>query len=238
MVSDTEDFDIELFIKDFILRHSRSYRTDNRKYSHNLYLEDYRKEFFPFFGFDPYFVIVSDNYQNNQDDPIRKKIVDDKGNEIPYEISPGEVLVSYSDSNIVGWIPLRILSKEYKKKIYQTMKVLEKYLLESFTRKTKQKSAEDIKQKADESVNLENLVKEIVLENDSFVKNAIQTRTLGRRRPYCTHVLKNLRVRPTKDPTLSPYAIQGMVVLDESFYFKPENTIFLHFLQKLSKRNP
>ena len=93
---------------------------------------------------------------------------------------------------------------------------------ESFTRKTKQKSAEDIKQKADESVNLENLVKEIVLENDSFVKNAIQTRTFARRQPNCTHVLNNLRVRPTKDPTLSPYAIQGMVVLDESFYFKPE----------------
>ena len=222
MVSDTEDFDIELFIKDFILLHGRSYRTDNRKYSHNLYLDDYRKEFFPFLGFDPYFVIVSDNYQNNQDDPIRKKIVDDKGNEIPYEISPGEVLVSYSDSNIVGWIPLRILPKEYKKKIYQTMKVLEKYLLESFTRKTKQKSAEDIKQKADESVNLENLVKEIVLENDSFVKNAIQTRAFGRRHPNFTHVLNNLRVKPTKDPALSPYAINGMVVLDESFYFKPE----------------
>ncbi len=219
--SDTEDFDIELFIKDFIILHGRSYRTDNRKYSHNLYLEDYRKEFFPFLGFDPYFVIVSDNYQNSQDNPIRKKIVDDKGNEIPYEIYPGEVLVSYSDSNIVGWIPLRILPKEYKKKIYQTMKVLEKYLLESFTRKTKQKSAEDIKQKADEFF-LENLVKEIVLENDSFVKNAIQTRTFGRRQPNCTHVLKNLRVKPTKDPTLSPYAINGMVVLDESFYFKPE----------------
>ena len=93
---------------------------------------------------------------------------------------------------------------------------------ESFTRKTKQKSVEDIKQKADESVNLENLVKEIVLENDSFVKNAIQTRTFARRQPNCTHVLNNLRVRPTKDPTLSPYAIQGMVVLDESSYFKPE----------------
>ena len=131
-------------------------------------------------------------------------------------------MVSYSDSNIVGWIPLRILPKEYKKKIYQTMKVLEKYLLESFTRKTKQKSAEDIKQKADESVNLENLVKEIVLENDSFVKNAIQTRAFGRRHPNFTHVLNNLRVKPTKDPALSPYAINGMVVLDESFYFKPE----------------
>ena len=222
MVSNTEDFDIELFIKDFILLHGRN-RQESRKYSHDLYMDDYRKEFFPFLGFNPYFVIVSDNYQNNQDDPIRKKIVDDKGNKIPYEISPGEVLVSYSDSNIVGWIPLRILPKEYKKKIYQTMKVLEKYLLESFTRKTKQKSAEDIKQKADESVlNLENLVKEIVLENDSFTKDTILTRTLGRRRPYCTHVLKNLRVKPTKDPTLSPYAIQGMVVLDESFYFKPE----------------
>ena len=93
---------------------------------------------------------------------------------------------------------------------------------ESFTRKTKQKSVEDIKQKADESVNLENLVKEIVLENDSFVKNSIQSRAFGRRRPNCTHVLNNLRVKPTKDPTLSPYAIQGMVVLDESFYFKPE----------------
>ena len=136
MVSDTEDFGIELFIKDFILLHGRN-RQESRKYSHDLYMDDYRKEFFPFLGFNPYFVIVSDNYQNNQDDPIRKKIVDDKGNKIPYEISPGEVLVSYSDSNIVGWIPLRILPKEYKKKIYQTMKVLEKYLLESFTRKTK-----------------------------------------------------------------------------------------------------
>ena len=221
MVSDTEDFDIELFIKDFILLHGRN-RQESRKYSHDLYMDDYRKEFFPFLGFNPYFVIVSDNYQNNQDDPIRKKIVDDKGNKIPYEISPGEVLVSYSDSNIVGWIPLRILPKEYKKNIYQTMKVLEKYLLESFTRKTKQKSAEDIKKKADESVNLENLVKEIVLENDSFVKNAIQTRAFGHRQPNCTHALNNLRVKPTKDPTLSPYAIQGMVVLDESFYFKPE----------------
>ena len=93
---------------------------------------------------------------------------------------------------------------------------------ESFTRKTKQKSAKDIKQKADESVNLENLVKEIVLENDSFVKNAIQTRFFGHRHPNCTHALNNLRVRPTKDPTLSPNAIQGTVVLDESFYFKPE----------------
>ena len=93
---------------------------------------------------------------------------------------------------------------------------------ESFTRKTKQKSAEDIKQKADESVNLENLVKEIVLENDSFVKNSMQSRDFGHRHPNCTHALNNLRVKPTKDPTLSPYAIQGMVVLDESFYFKPE----------------
>ena len=235
MVSDTEDFDIELFIKDFILLHGRN-RQESRKYSHDLYMDDYRKEFFPFLGFNPYFVIVSDNYQNNQDDPIRKKIVDDKGNKIPYEISPGEVLVSYSDSNIVGWIPLRILPKEYKKKIYQTMKVLEKYLLESFTRKTKQKSAEDIKQKADESVNLENLVKEIVLENDSFVKNAIQTRAFGRRQPICTHALNNLRVKPTKDPTFSPYAIQGMVVLDESFYFKPEKYDISPLLAKTLKK--
>ena len=102
------------------------------------------------------------------------------------------------------------------------MKVLEKYLLESFTRKTKQKSAEDIKQKADESVNLENLVKEIVLENDSFKENDNMSRIFRNRQPRCTHALNKLRVRPTKDPTLSPYAINGMVVLDESFYFKPE----------------
>ena len=93
---------------------------------------------------------------------------------------------------------------------------------ESFTRKTKQKSTEDIKQKADEHIGFKNLVKEIVLENDSFVKNATQSRTFDRRLPHCTHVLNNLRVKPTKDPTLSPYEIQGMVVLDESFYFKPE----------------
>lgn len=112
-----------------------------------------------------------------------------------------------------------------------------KNLLESFTRKTKQKSAEDIKQKADESVlNLENLVKEIVLENDSFTKDTILTRTLGRRRPYCTHVLNNLRVKPTKDPTLSPYAIQGMVVLDESFYFKPEKYDISSLLEKTLKK--
>ena len=93
---------------------------------------------------------------------------------------------------------------------------------ESFTRKTKQKSAEDIKQKADESVNLENLVKEIVLENDSFKENDQMLRIFRNRQPRCTHALNKLRVRPTSDPTLSPYAIQGMVVLDESFYFKPE----------------
>ena len=121
------------------------------------------------------------------------------------------------------------------------MKVLEKYLLESFTRKTKQKSSEDIKQKADESIlNLENLVKEIVLENDSFTKDTILTRTLGHRRPYCTHVLNKLRVRPTKDPTLTPYAIQGMVVLDESFYFKPEkydiSPLFAKTLKKKSMK--
>lgn len=62
------------------------------------------------------------------------------------------------------------------------------------------------------------------MENDSFLKNvfSIQTRVFGHRHPNCTHVLNNLRVKPAKDPTLSPYAINGMVVLDESFYFKPE----------------
>ena len=93
---------------------------------------------------------------------------------------------------------------------------------ESFTRKTKQKSTEDIKQKADEYIGFKNLVKKIVLENDSFKENDKMSRIFRNRQPRCTHALNNLRVKPTKDPTLSPYAIQGMVVLDESFYFKPE----------------
>ena len=111
---------------------------------------------------------------------------------------------------------------------------------ESFSHKIKQKSTEDLRQKADESIGLQNLVKEIVLENDSFTKDTILTRTLGHRRPYCTHVLNKLRVRPTKDPTLTPYAIQGMVVLDESFYFKPEkydiSPLFAKTLKKKSMK--
>ena len=93
---------------------------------------------------------------------------------------------------------------------------------ESFTRKTKQKSTEDIKQKADEHIGFKNLVKEIVLENDSFKENDKMSRIFRNRQPRCTHALNKLRVRPTSDTTLSPLSIQGMVVLDESFYFKPE----------------
>lgn len=219
MVSDTKDFSIDELIKDFILIHGR-YRK-NPKYSHDLYLQDYRKKFVPFSGFDPYFVIVSDNYQNNQGKSLRQT-VDENGNKIPYEISPGEVLISYSDLNAFGWTPLRILPNETKKKIYATMKVLEPHLLESFTRKTKQKSTEDIKQKADEHIGFKNLVKEIVLENDSFKENDILSKTFRNRQPRCTHALNKLRVRPTTDPTLSPYEINGTVVLDKSFYFKPE----------------
>ena len=92
---------------------------------------------------------------------------------------------------------------------------------ESFTRKTKQKSAEDIKQKADEHIGFKNLVKEIVLENDSFKENDKMSR-IFRKKTRCTHALNKLRVRPTSDPTLSPYEINGTVVLDKSFYFKPE----------------
>ena len=93
---------------------------------------------------------------------------------------------------------------------------------ESFIRKTKQKSTEDIKQKADEYIGFKNLVKEIVLENDSFKENDQMLRIFRNRQPRCTHALNKLRVRPTSDPYTFSYAMQGMVVLDESFYFKPE----------------
>ena len=41
---------------------------------------------------------------------------------------------------------------------------------ESFSHKIKQKSTEDLRQKADESIGLQNLVKEIVLENDTLTR--------------------------------------------------------------------
>ena len=97
---------------------------------------------------------------------------------------------------------------------------------ESFTRKTKQKSTEDLRQKADEHIGYENFVKEIVLENDTV------TRTSSNSLPRCTHALNKLRVRPTTDPTLFPYEINGTVVLDKSFYFKPEKYDISSLLKK------